>query len=75
MAAISPKSQHRSLAILSLLEGGPPWGASVAPIIRWCKELWLVQTRAFDGALPFSVLRAAWGVAFDRGDWSWANVG
>eukprot|EP00959_Pyramimonas_sp_CCMP1952_P138342 2895442-Pyramimonas_sp.AAC.1 len=73
MATISPKSQRRSLTILSLLEGDPPWRASVAPIIRWCKELWLVQTRAFDGALPCSVLRAAWEVAFSKDDLSWAK--
>ena len=38
MSTISPKSQHRSLTILSILEGDPVWGVSAAPIIRWRKE-------------------------------------
>ena len=74
MAGVKPSAQGRSLSVLSLLEGDPPWRACCAPIIRWAKEVWILQTRAFDWALGWGELRAGWDSVFSRDDHSWTKV-
>eukprot|EP00959_Pyramimonas_sp_CCMP1952_P389641 8165080-Pyramimonas_sp.AAC.1 len=60
MSAVWPESQHRSLTMLSLLEGDLPRRASVAPIVRWAKGPWSRQTQAFESAPRIAEMRNAW---------------
>eukprot|EP00959_Pyramimonas_sp_CCMP1952_P105908 2214394-Pyramimonas_sp.AAC.1 len=61
---IKPSAGQRSLTVLSHLEGGPAWIGSVAPILRWHKEVWCAQVRAFEGSLSFRELRLVWEGVF-----------
>eukprot|EP00959_Pyramimonas_sp_CCMP1952_P122109 2552634-Pyramimonas_sp.AAC.1 len=45
-STMKPNCGGRSLTILTRLEKDPAWYGSVAPSIRYCKELWLLQTKA-----------------------------
>eukprot|EP00959_Pyramimonas_sp_CCMP1952_P218447 4568880-Pyramimonas_sp.AAC.1 len=74
MSCVKPSAQGRSLSVLCLLEGDPTWRASCAPIIRWAKEVWIRQTRAFEWALSWAVLRAGWSSVFEKEDWTWGKV-
>eukprot|EP00959_Pyramimonas_sp_CCMP1952_P247192 5166868-Pyramimonas_sp.AAC.1 len=60
MSTIKPRAQGRSLSVISLLEGDPPWRAAVAPIIRWSREIWILQTHSFEWSLSWAEIRSGW---------------
>eukprot|EP00959_Pyramimonas_sp_CCMP1952_P103279 2159914-Pyramimonas_sp.AAC.1 len=73
MSCVKPRSQGRSLAVFSLLEGDPCWRASVAPAIRWSREIWLRHTRAPLWRLSWAELREGWMQTVLRNKHSWAK--
>eukprot|EP00959_Pyramimonas_sp_CCMP1952_P035455 742685-Pyramimonas_sp.AAC.1 len=63
-SVIKPEAARRSLTVLSLLEGGPVWSGSVAPILRYIKEIWLLRTLKFQGAVDWATIQASWESVF-----------
>eukprot|EP00959_Pyramimonas_sp_CCMP1952_P319567 6686758-Pyramimonas_sp.AAC.1 len=59
-SSIKPDAARRSLTVLSLIEGDPVWHGSVAPVLRYIKEVWLLRASAFPGTLDWATLRASW---------------
>eukprot|EP00959_Pyramimonas_sp_CCMP1952_P290910 6085464-Pyramimonas_sp.AAC.1 len=59
-SSIKLGAARRSLTVLSLIEGGPVWHGSVAPVLRYIKEVWLLRTSAFPGTLDWATIRASW---------------
>eukprot|EP00959_Pyramimonas_sp_CCMP1952_P044206 923984-Pyramimonas_sp.AAC.1 len=74
MSTIKPRAQGRSLSVISLLEGAPPWRAAVASIVRWSREIWILQTHSFAWSLSWAELRAGWEQVFQVDDLSWSKV-
>ena len=58
----------------SLPEGYPPRRAAVAPIVRWAREVWTLQTHSFEFCLSWAELRAGWEVVFSHDQHSWSTV-
>ena len=63
----------RSLSRLLALVGDPAARAEVAPITRWCEEVWRVATRA-DGGLGADALAEAWAAGQRRDCKRWKDA-
>eukprot|EP00959_Pyramimonas_sp_CCMP1952_P012743 269616-Pyramimonas_sp.AAC.1 len=57
---LRPSAGMRSLTSLLLLHGDPAWHGSVAPVVRYAKEVFSNQVRSSPNTLSFGVLREAW---------------
>eukprot|EP00959_Pyramimonas_sp_CCMP1952_P209035 4372699-Pyramimonas_sp.AAC.1 len=75
-SSIQPDAARRSLAVLSLIVGDPVWHGSVALVLRYAKEVWLLRTNAFPGTVDWATIRASWEGVFAsrKTDITWRSV-
>ena len=63
---LTRSSGGRSLTRALILAEDPSWHCSVAPILRWSKEIWSAQTRLYPHSFGIKDLKSYWGVVFPR---------
>ena len=63
-SVLKPSAARRSLTVLSRLEGDPVWYGSVAPVLRYVKEIWLLRAQLFSGTLDWDTIRRSWEGVF-----------
>ena len=71
-AAQSPSAQGRSLTALRLVRGDPAERAAIAPLLRWCREVW-DAARGVPSAHSLSQLRGLWVRASPGSVRKWAH--
>jgi hypothetical protein len=73
-SVLQPSASGRSLTALLLSHGEPCWYASVAPMVRWSKEIWIAHHRTYPHCLSLPELREAWDVGFSGDSPLWRSV-
>eukprot|EP00959_Pyramimonas_sp_CCMP1952_P060983 1274026-Pyramimonas_sp.AAC.1 len=67
---LQPSAGGRSLTVLMIAENDPSWLASVGPVVRWGKEVWITTSKITSLSLSFAALRSAWSATFFK-DITW----
>ena len=71
-AAQTPSAQGRSLTALRLVRDDPAEEAAVAPLLRWCREVW-EAANTVRRAFTMPQLRSMWTRALPGKVWQWRD--
>ena len=74
-STLKPSTRGRSRAALFVAHGDPTWRPSVAPVVRWCQELWWASFPKAKPvpALPTEFLEEAWKRAMADPPKAWSG--
>eukprot|EP00959_Pyramimonas_sp_CCMP1952_P388407 8138993-Pyramimonas_sp.AAC.1 len=73
-STMKPSCGGRSLCILTRVEGDPAWYGSVAPLLHYHRELWLLRTRMTDYTLSWAQIRFGWESVWNNPPRTWRSV-